>query len=121
MSTDDEFHIADERPLTTEERTLLEWLISIGGERAVRYASQVPRTTVVSHCSCGCPTIDLAVDGKTASGISELTVDADGMSPEGFPVGVVLHCREGLLSELEVYTTLDVEGRFSLPKPEALR
>ena len=54
------------------------------------------------------------------SGASELIADAEGRSPEGISVGVILHCREGRLSELEVYPIDEVKGPFALPNPSTL-
>ena len=108
------------RPLTTDERILLEWLIANGSPSAKKYAPQTPRVSVVSRCTCGCPTIDLAVDGKHVDGGSELVADFVGKAPEGIQVGVILHCRGGQISELEVYAMGEVKGAFGLPSPNAL-
>jgi hypothetical protein len=35
-------------------------------------------------------------------------------------VGVILHAREGLLSELEVYSMEGVDHPFSLPHPDTI-
>ena len=61
---------------------------------------------VVSRCGCGCPTIDLSVDGSTtpSHGPSEIVADFYGNSPEGVPICVLVHVRDGKLSELEVYS-----------------
>jgi hypothetical protein len=114
------YRAPENRPLTTDERILLEWLIANGSPSAMKYAPQIPRVSVVSRCTCGCPTIDLAVDGKHVDGGSELVADFVGRSPEGIQVGVILHCRGGQISELEVYAMGDVKGVFGLPRPEAL-
>src|SRR6266550_8436263 len=83
MSNGQHYRVADGRPLSGEERTLLEWLLAHGFPNVGRYAAQLPRVTVVSRCTCGCPTIDLAVDGKQTFGASELIADVEGRSPEG--------------------------------------
>ena len=114
------YRVTDNRPLTTDERILLEWLIANGSRSAATYAPQIPLVRVVSRCSCGCPTIDLAVDGKHVRGGSELVADFVGKSPEGIQVGVILHCRAGQISELEVYAIDEVKGAFGLPRPDAL-
>src|SRR3989442_4802048 len=75
MSNTHQYRAPEERPLTMEERTLLEWLIAHGVPNASRYSSQIPRAKVVSRCTCGCPTIDLAVDGKQMFGPSEIIAD----------------------------------------------
>jgi hypothetical protein len=114
------YRAPENRPLTTDERILLEWLISNGSPSAAKYASQIPRVSVVSRCTCGCPTIDLAVDGEHVDGGSELVADFVGKSPEGIQVGVILHCRGDQISELEVYAMGEVKGVFGLPSPDAL-
>jgi hypothetical protein len=114
------YRAPEKRPLTTDERILLEWLISNGSPSAAKYASQIPRVSVVSRCTCGCPTIDLAVDGEHVDGGSELVADFVGKSPEGIQVGVILHCRGDQISELEVYALGEVKGVFGLPSPDAL-
>lgn len=72
------YRVADKRPLSDEERALLEWLTANGAPSATRYAAQMPRASVVSRCGCGCPTLDLAVDGRKTSGASELIADFEG-------------------------------------------
>lgn len=120
IMSDNHYRLADTRPLTTEERVLLGWLVAHGLPNAHRYADQLDRVSVVSRCTCGCPTIDLTIDGKRTSGPSELIADAEGLSPEGISVGVILHCREGQLSELEVYPIDEVKGPFALPNLRTL-
>jgi hypothetical protein len=48
-----------------------------------------------------------------------LHLSASGYSPEGIPVGVMLHIRNGLLSELEAYSE-DGTKVFGLPDTEKL-
>jgi hypothetical protein len=118
---DDKHTIQDHRDLTSDERVLLEWLIANGNNGAVAFASQLSQVKVVSRCTCGCPSIDLAVGERQerTTGISTILADAVGYSPEGVKVDVILHAREGQLSELEVVSH-DGTTAFALPKPEAL-
>jgi hypothetical protein len=113
--------IRDDRPLTGQERTLLAWLIQNGNGNSEELMAQLAEARVVSRCGCGCPTIDLAIGTKSepTRGGSSIVADVSGKSPEGYDVGVILHVREGLLSELEVYPSVDV-GPFSLPVPDSL-
>jgi hypothetical protein len=46
--------------------------------------------------------------------------EAGGQSPEGVSVGVILHARDGELSELEIYSTQGEDVAFNLPLPESL-
>ena len=108
------------RSLNAEERSLCEWLIQHGSRNAAHYAPQLDRVTVIGQCTCGCPSVDFAVDGIATSGASEIIGDAMGNSPEGLQVGVILFCRQGQLSELEVYPFEDTKRPFRLPKLETL-
>jgi hypothetical protein len=110
--------IKDIRPLTTDERELLEWLLRHGTPDAAAYLEQLPRVSVTAHCSCGCPTIDLAVDGHAAKLSSPTTIlgDAVGKSPEGIEIGIIVHGREDLISELEIYSLAGEGRKFSLPR-----
>jgi hypothetical protein len=112
--------VPDARQLTQKERSLLEELLSHGTAESKLYTGQLPLVTVASRCGCGCPTINLAVDGKVASHRSPSLIlsEASGVSPEGVSFGIILHCREGLISELEVYPLKDVA--FTLPEIEQI-
>ena|SRR5580700_7673462 len=113
--------IPQDRPLTSEERELLTWLLKHGEPEAAEYLSQIPSVRVIGQCGCGCPTIDLAVGDEQAARGSSSTIIADfcGTSPEGALVGIMVHVREGILSELEVYSLSDFK-KFSIPRPESL-
>ena len=109
------------RDLTFDERRLLEWLIANGNADASAFALQLPRVKVAARCTCGCPTLDLALGEKKTRtvGSSTILADAVGRSPEGVPVSVILHARGGEISELEVIS-LDETEVFGLPVPEML-
>jgi hypothetical protein len=113
----------ERRPLSKEERILLEWLIAKGVPEARQYASQIEDVIVVGRCTCGCPSIDLAVgDGECRkTGPSEILADFEGETPDGIEVGVILHARAGQISELEVYAIPDVKEPFDLPIIESLK
>jgi hypothetical protein len=110
------------RELTPEERRLFEWLIANGNAEASGYDSQVSQLKVVARCTCGCPTLDVALGERKSRtvGASTILADAVGQSPEGVPVDVILHAREGEISELEVVSH-DATKVFSLPRPEMLQ
>ena len=115
----DKLHVADERSLSQEEASLLEWLLTHGRSDASQYRPQIPKLRVVSRCGCGCPTIDFAIGTVRKNGLSQIIADAEGTSPEGVHIGVIVHVREGEISELEVYSTTG-EKNVRLPKPESL-
>jgi hypothetical protein len=113
----------ERRPLTEEERKLLEWLLANGSPDAKPYIAQIANVNVVGKCTCGCPTIDLALGDreqrKTAPSI--ILADFVGKTTEGIEVGVIVHAREGEISELEVYAIPDWKGPFNLPSIESLK
>jgi hypothetical protein len=107
------------RPLSERELELIEALLGGAGAGALRYLAQLERARVVGGCGCGCPSIDLEVEGGGAEGSASPLLMADGESPEGEPVGVILWVRGGFLSGLEVHPW---NGSVSirLPDPAAL-
>ena len=119
---DNNYTVPANRPLSDAERVLIEWLLDNGIPEAKAYKRHLSDIHVSSTCSCGCPTIDLATGNETerTTGPSQILADAEGLSPEGVPVNVILHAREGELSELEVFA-IDGASQFSLPLPEKLK
>jgi hypothetical protein len=114
------YTISENRELRSDERQLVEWLLEHGIPEAKSYAPQLTGLHVVAHCGCGCPTIDLAVGGANATTVGQSHVLADfyGATPEGIEVGVILHGRQGKISELEVYPLTETPA--SLPTIESL-
>jgi hypothetical protein len=111
----------ENRPLSTDESTLLRWLLEHGTERAALYIEQIPNVRVVDHCTCGCPTIDLAVSGEAVSGDIEVLSQFHGSTPEAVPVGVLIGASKGKLSYLEVFCFDENDGPFSLPDISTLK
>ncbi len=62
-----ESFIPQARDLTRDEVFLLECLLDHSApEDRERFTAQILRASVVGRCECGCPTLFLALDGKTA-------------------------------------------------------
>ena len=114
--------VPDARELSEKERVLLEQLLLHGTAESKAYVEQLSYVTVASRCGCGCPTIDLAVGGRFVSLASPTVIlsEAGGISPEGISFGVILHGREGLLSELEVYP-IEGDAVFTLPEIDQIK
>ena len=108
------------RSATAEERELVVWLLrnaaTIGDVAA--FLDQASHLRVVGGCGCGCPSVDFKAGGQDA--VASIIADAEGTSPEGVMVGVILWAKEGRISGLEVYPFADT-GRFGLPRPENLK
>jgi hypothetical protein len=111
------------RALSSEERALLEWLIANGNPDAKRYAPQLANISVVGLCTCGCPTLDLAIGDREerTTGSSHVLAEFDGTTAEGVQVCVILHAREEQISELEIIAIDDFEGVFNLPLIASLK
>ena len=113
------------RPLTKQERTLTRVMIERGdapAEEKARLLDQLTRATVVSHCPCGCASVNFAIDGKVAEERLGLHVVGDFVSGDDATLcGVfVFRCGE-LLSGIEVYSLSGVGTCRELPSPRDLR
>jgi hypothetical protein len=120
------YTIPENRQLDAEERTLIDWLIANGIPEARAFTEQLTDLHVVGRCSCGCPTVDFALEDSRQGtmGPSKILADFFGVTQEGIEVGVILHALQDKISELEVYSlgTTDTTGRaFGLPKIESLK
>ena len=116
-SMNDQLHVPDERSLSQEEIGLLEWLLGHKRSDMSQYKAQIPKLRVVSRCACGCPAIDFAIGTPRRDGPSHIIADAEGIPPEGVRVGVIVHVREGEISELEMYSVTGEKNAISLPSP----
>lgn len=112
----DKLFIAEDRDLAVREIDLIQWLLT--GTNNLEFIEQIEKTRVITRCDCGCRTIDLKVEGYKPRSVG-VNLSAQGFSPEGVPVDVVLHVRHGLLSELEIYA-MDGTEKFSLPEVDRL-
>ena len=113
-------HIPVERNVSQDERSLLEWLLAnpasdVPDSDVAKYKSQINRLRVAAKCGCGCPTVDFALESGRKLGASDIVAEAGGKSPEGVSVALILHAREGELSELEIYSTQGSQLPFGLP------
>jgi hypothetical protein len=85
------FNRPERRALSPEERALLEWLIANGNPDAKQYALQLSDAKVVGLCTCGCPSLDLAIGDREerTTGPSHILADLDGITAEGVQVGII--------------------------------
>ena len=107
------------RALTADEHDLIEALLGGARSGAVRFVGQLEGAKVVGGCRCGCPSIDLSVSDKPVEGRPLPLVLADGESPEGVPVGLILWVCDRVLTGLEVHPW-DGSDIVRLPLPETL-
>jgi hypothetical protein len=97
------------RPLTRNERAVVEALLPEHGFRDVdSYRAQLRTTTVDGQCTCGCPTIYLRVDDSAQrsqhSGVPSLPLWAEAGDPTDVEtvIEMSLWAPEGVLTELNV-------------------
>lgn len=109
------------RPLTQHERDLIRWLIEHSFVKdATRLLPQVDRLSVVSKCTCGCPTIDLALDGKPAVLKGQGIISDWDAEVNGMPVYVQLWISNDQISSLEVGSLPGTDQPFGLPAIESI-
>ncbi len=100
---------AEWRPLTSNERELLELLTAQDFPGAAILRGQVDHAQAQAGCGCGCGTINLDVN-KSMTSKADLTKqpirgEADLVDISGQSIGgLIVFARGGYLSCLEVYT-----------------
>lgn len=107
------------RPLEARERELIEVLLGAAGAAGGRYLGQLETAEAQGACGCGCPSINLTVNGRVADGNPRPLVMADGVAPGGTAVSIILWVRGGKLSGLEVHAW-DESSHVGLPLLESL-
>jgi hypothetical protein len=105
------------RPLSAEERALIEFLLSVEFPGRDELRDQLDRVEVIGICECGCGTVNLNVTGAPVRAATESLIPAEAMA-EG--LDVLLFARDGLLSSLE-FVFYDDNGPEPFPKPSDLR
>lgn len=113
----DQLFVEEHRELSLREIDLIKWLLVTTNN--LEFLEQIEKARVISKCGCGCRTIDLEVVEYVSKFDKLINLDAQGVSPEGVPVDVILHIRHGLISELEIYA-MDETEEFSLPEIDKL-
>ena len=109
------------RALTGYERDLIRWLIEHSHRNdARRLLPQIDRLTVVSKCTCGCPTIDFALDGAPVDPKGETCISDWSAEVEGMPVYVQLWQSDDRICSLEVGSLPGTDQPFGLPAIESI-
>ena len=110
--------IPQHRRLSPAEEAIVRWMLR-NASRAGDLSKLEPSVTslrVVGRCSCGCPSIDF-VPGGQAMG-AQLVAEAQGVTSDGYVVGVLLWVLNGAISALEFYD-VDEPAR-ALPTVDSL-
>ena len=88
---------------------------------ATRLIPQIERLSVISKCNCGCPTIDLALDGEPAVRKGEMFISDWLADVNGMPVYVQLWVSNGQISSLEVGSLPGTDQPFGLPAIKSIK
>ena len=118
MSEASKFHESLDRPASQQERDFVRWLLEHSDPQYLPLASQIDALRVVSKCTCGCPTVDFALEGNPPQRKGEKDISDYGATFDDQPVGVLLFACNGSLSMLEVYSCAGSDKPFGLPKIE---
>lgn len=109
------------RALTLHERNLVLWLIEHSFTKdASRLLPQVDQLSVVAKCTCGCPTIDFALDCEPATRKGEMFISDWLAEVNGMPVYVQLWVLNDQISSLEVGSLPGTDQPFGLPTIESI-
>ncbi len=109
------------RVLSQHERDLVRWLVEHSFVNdAIRFLPQIDRLSVVAKCTCGCPTVDFALDGepvprKGSAFVSDWLAAVDGM-----PVYVQLWVSNDRICSLEIGSLPGSDKPFGLPEIESI-
>jgi hypothetical protein len=111
--------IPEDRNLSEVERTLIQWLLAHGHEKASSFAGQVVGIRVISRCACGCASInfDCAGHGWRSPGPMTVLSDYQWQDPEGRLFGVFLFSKSGHLAGLDVWSIDGLATPVALPDP----
>jgi hypothetical protein len=104
------------RPLSTDERALVEYLLSVDFPGRDELWNQLGDVEVVGICECGCGSVDLSVTGTLVRSLAESLIPSEGHA-EG--LDVLIFARGGVLSLLELVFYDDKAPR-PFPKPSDL-
>jgi hypothetical protein len=120
MSTSMKGMQPENRPVTANERCLIEWLLRHGNPGSDQFLRQVDALVAVSKCSCGCPTVYFAQESGPVVQDAERILADYLATVNGEDVEVILFQRGGRLSSLEVYSQAGTDKPFGLPELETL-
>ena len=108
------------RPLSEQERDLVQWLLNHWEPGAERFLTQLADTVVSGMCGCGYASIDFQIGDRQPDRKNGLTILPDYLyGPESPPFGALFFSQGDTLGGLEVYGFGETADQ--LPPPEELR
>lgn len=114
-------NLTNPRALSQKELKLVEWLLRHGISDAEIFLPQVQHLHVVSHCQCGCASIDFSVAGERLKKLAmRVLSDYQWRNSGGHWFGIFVFEQDGLLGGLEVWSIEGIETPTVLPDVESL-
>jgi hypothetical protein len=115
--------IPEDRDLTEAETSVVHWLLKHGCSGAENFLTQLDRARVASRCSCGCASINFAIDGIVPENSTHMTIlsDYEWTDTEGNVFGAFVFARWGVLAGLDVWSQDGLATANSLPDVNQLR
>ena len=114
--------IPDDRSLSSQEASLVHWMLEHGRESARMFLPQLDVARVASRCSCGCGSINFAIEGDIPpAGNIGILADFEYRSASGALCGAFVFERHGLLAGLELWSVDGQETPAELPAIDNLR
>jgi hypothetical protein len=112
----------EDRPLTTQEHTLIRWLLDHGAAHATAFVPQLLDARVVARCPCGCASIDFSIAGQRAPAGASMDILSDygWRDDHGHLFGAFVFARGGLLAGLELWSIDSDATATRLPEPQEL-
>jgi hypothetical protein len=115
-------NISEDRELSSEERSLLLWLLEHGAPNAARFIPQLGSARVTAHCSCGCASIDFSIAGTLppCAGDMDILSDYSWRDSAGHLFGAFVFARGGLLAGLDLWSIDGQATATQLPQSSEL-
>jgi hypothetical protein len=90
------------RRLTSDERAVLDFLLSSDFRGAERLREQAKDAVVIARCDCGCPTFDLGTDENAESADLADVVPVEARAADGEGPDLLLFANDGRLQSVEL-------------------
>jgi hypothetical protein len=113
--------IPEDRPLSEDERILVQWMLEHGTKDAPSFLAQLSQARVAGRCRCGCASVNFSVAGKRPSVTGmDILSDYDWEDAKGHKFGAFVFAQGGSLAGLDVYSIDGAVTPTYLPKPDQL-
>lgn len=108
------------RPLSAQERVLVQWMLQHGEPGAAAFLDQLDDAVVSGVCGCGCASVDFQIGDRHPGRKKGMTILSDYLyGQESQPLGAFVFAHGDTLGGLEVYGFGETADR--LPSPDELR